>query len=198
MSKFENFRKIECSIILVDISGFTQLLYQANFREHIMESVIDVVHSMFKASIEFDDSDDNSMIINTTGDGFFAIAKGPDSCKLAIDYARNIREIFNEKILSVTESLAFRQTLDLRVALHYGTIYQLDVSRKTLGYYPIYIGDDLNLTSRLIDCNTAKKYNIAMSKQFYKKYLSDKDCEPEEILFDKNLYPEKIEVYRMK
>ena len=190
-------QKIECSIVLVDLSGFTQLLYQSSTSEKTMELVLKSIETLFRKSGEATKRTKHVQIINTTGDGFIAIARGTTPSRTAVDFAKLVQKQFEKYVKQTISSVPFRQRVDLRIALHHGTIYKIEIPFKDKTF-PLYIGDDLNLLARVINSQTSRRFTFAVTKSFYKRLmLTRKTPIPDEVILDRNRYPEEIEVFRI-
>ena len=190
-------QKIECSIILVDLSGFTQLLYQSNHDARTMELVLKSVETMYRKSHQTADGMKNVQIINTTGDGFIAIASGKTPSRTALQFAQMVHRQFEKYVKQIISSVPFRQRVDLRLALHHGSVFRIEISNRKSDS-SIYIGDDLNLLSRVIDSQTARRFTFAITGAFYKRLmLARKTPIPDEVILDRNQYPEEIEIFRI-
>jgi hypothetical protein len=199
-SKIELYQKLECSLILIDLSGFTQLLYHASYKDEIMRDVLMAVKKLFQNATKAALLTRDIQIVNTTGDGFVAIATGATPTRTAVKYIQEIKTHFKQYVKSVISSVPFRQRLDLRIALHHGFVYKIHISGLAKERYPLFIGDDLNLLSRLINSQVARRYGVALTKAFYKRLMltSDKELSTsDEAILDLNRYPEQIEVYRL-
>lgn len=193
--------RIECSLILIDMSGFTQLLYQASHNEKIMDVVVKAMEKLFRKSSEAAAAIKDVQIINTTGDGFFAMATGKMPSRTAVAFARLVQRRFDTGVKSVLASLPFRQKVELRVAMHHGTIYKIQLDKK-YGGIPLFISDDMNLLARVVGCQIARRYVFAITKTFHSRLMlaSNKDYKfmpPDEVILDRNRYPEQIEIFRL-
>ena len=116
--------RITCSLVLADLSGFTQLLYQAARSSESMALVLKFVERIFRRSAEAAASLQGVQIINTTGDGFLAMVKGTTPSRTAVTFARAVRDAFHLDAKQLLTQLPFRHRLHLRIALHHGTIYR--------------------------------------------------------------------------
>lgn len=106
--------RIECSMILIDLGGFTNLLYQADASEESMEKVLRAMQRMFEIGASAAMESDTVRIVNTTGDGFIAIATGPTPSRTAVAYARAVYGQFNRHVKSIIHGLPFRMTIGNR------------------------------------------------------------------------------------
>lgn len=193
------YRKIECSLILVDLSGFTQLLYHASDKEEIMRTVVLAMRRMFQDAMDSASGSEDVRIINTTGDGFIAIAEGSTPSRTAVNYVREVQAHFKQYVKAIIHSVPFRQRADLRIALHHGHVYEIDITRSGAEPYPVFIGDDINLLARVINGQVARRYGVAITRGFYRRLMMIKGDPPiaDEVILDRNRYPEQIEIYRL-
>ncbi len=193
-------QKIECSIIFIDLSGFTQLMYQASYRDEIVENVLDAMQRMFSSAAAAALESDSVRIINTTGDGFIAIATGPTPSRTAVAYVRAIHLQFDRLVKSIIHSLPFRMNITMRGALHHGFVHRFEVDG--IGGSPdtVYLGDDLNLLIRVVNSQVARTHTFAITRTFYRRLTlqDDKLLRPaDEVILDRNAYPEPVEVYTL-
>lgn len=193
----EQIKKHTCSLLLFDLSGFTQLIYQAGLSDEIMGQVLGAVRRMFLESGMSAKSCDNVKILVTTGDGFIAKASGEDSARTALEYAQLVHQQFKTHLQSAVHNLPFRQRIDLRVALHHGVFFEVPLDDNH-GGYPLYIGDDLNLMARVVNSQTARRHAFALTRAFV-ELLTGKTMpeDPDEVIQDRNLYPEQIEIFSL-
>lgn len=188
------YHKHTCSLILFDLSGFTQLIYQACCSEEMMAQVIASVRQVFDAAGREALSCGDIRILITTGDGFIAMADDPES---ALSYARDVHSNFRERLQAMVDGLPFRQRIDMRVALHHGAIYEVPLDA-CHGGYPLFIGDALNMMSRVVNSQTARRHGFALTRSFIELLLGTTVTDdPYEVIQDRNQYPEEIEVFRL-
>lgn len=193
-------QKIECSIILIDLSGFTQLMYQANYREDIVENVLEAMQKMFGIGVKAALEADSVQMINTTGDGFIAIATGPTPSRTAVAFARAVHDQFNSNVKPIINALPFRISINLRVALHHGFVHRFDVEETGGIFHSVCLGDDLNLLARVVNSQVARRYTFAITRTFFRRLTLLDDTElrlADEVILDRNAYPEHIEVYTL-
>lgn len=194
-----NSEAIECSLMLVDVSGFTQLLYHASTKDEVLHVVANAMKRFFQHAADTAVASEGIMVINTTGDGFIAIASGATPSRAAVSYAQSIRSHFDRYVAPTIHSVPFRQRVDLRIAMHHGIVHRIDITGLTAGDHPIFIGDDINLIARVANCQVARRYGTAITRAFYRRLMLTKAAPPaaEEVILDRNRYPEQIEVYRL-
>ena len=191
---------IECSLVLIDLSGFTQMIYLSQSSEQTMLLVLKAMQRFFRESEKAAEKIGDVTIINNTGDGFIAIAEGKLPSRRALSFVQDVSTIYKRFVKSVLHSLPFRQRIDLRVALHHGTVHRVDIGSPSSSNRFLYLGDDLNLLSRVINSQVARKYGFAITRGFYRRLmLKKKQTTPQadEIILDRNQYPEPIEIYRL-
>ncbi len=195
----DHYRKIECSLILVDLSGFTQLLYHASYKEEIMRTVVLAMQRLFQEAMDAASTTQDVRIINTTGDGFIAIATGKTPSRTAVAFVQQVQSHFKLYVKAVIHSVPFRQRADLRIALHHGSVYEIDIQRAGQEHYPVFIGDDINLLARVINGQVARRYGVAITRAFYRRLTMSKNDPPtaDEVILDRNRYPEQIEIYKL-
>jgi class 3 adenylate cyclase len=195
-----SYQKIDCSLILTDLSGFTQLLYHASCKEEIMKRVIGGIQRMFQNASKAATVAKDVQIINTTGDGFLAMVTGETPSRTAVAYAKMLEKQFASHLKSILHNVPFRQRVDLRIALHHGCVYRVEITDVSKEGYPIFIGDDINLLARVINSQTARRFVVAVTRAFYKRLVLGKETDlpiPDEVIVDRNRYPEQIEIYRL-
>ena len=141
--------RVECSLMLIDVSGFTQLLYHASYKDEVMRVVALAMKRLFQDAADTAKEAHDVEIINTTGDGFLAIATGATPSRTAVRFSQGIRAHFDEKVKGMIHSVPFRQRVELRIALHHGTGHRIAVQGLISGDHPVYIGDDINLIARV-------------------------------------------------
>lgn len=191
--------ELECSLMLIDVSGFTQLLYHASYKEEVMHVVSLAMQRLFQDAADTAKETHDVEVINTTGDGFLAIATGATPSRTAVRFCQGIRAHFDEKVKAMIHSIPFRQRIDLRMALHHGTVHRISVKGLTPGDHPVYIGDDINLIARVINSQVARRYGMAITRAFHRRLTMTKGEAPmaDEVILDRNRYPEQIEVYKL-
>lgn len=190
---------VECSLMLIDVSGFTQLLYHSSYKEEVMRVVAQAMKRFFQDAADTAKETRDVEIINTTGDGLIAIATGATPSRTAVRFCQGIRAHFDEKVKAMIHSVPFRQRVDLRIALHHGTVHRIAITGLTAGDHPVYIGDDINLIARVINSQVARRYGIAVTRAFYRRLTMTKGDAPmaDEVILDRNRYPEQIEIYKL-
>jgi class 3 adenylate cyclase len=190
---------LECSMILVDLSGFTQLLYQASRSHDLMVLVSQGVRAMFSRAIISATRAADVTLINTSGDGFIAIASGQTPSRTAVAFATQIQSNFRVFVEPVLNRVPFRTAVDVRIAMHHGYVFPIEIVSSS-PHSLLYIGDDLNLLARVASSETARRRGVAVTTRFLARLLLCKDDElqdPDEVILDRNVYPEAIEVYRL-
>ena len=195
--QIEGCRRIEGSIILVDLSGFTQLLYHASNDERLMNFVLHAMKRLFDDAMKAADASDDVRIINNTGDGFIALATGTKPSRAAVDFAHRVQDHFKTYVSSIIGSMPFRQRTELRIALHHGHVHEIDIERHGEPPYQVYVSDDINLLARVVNSQVARRQGLAITRSFLRRLMQSKGelPLPAEVILDRNRYPEQIEVY---
>jgi len=195
----ESSEVIECSLMLIDVSGFTQLLYHASYKPEVMRVVAHAMKRFFQDAADTARTTRDVEIFNTTGDGFLALATGPKPSRTAVAFSQGVRAHFDAHVKALIHSVPFRQRVDLRIALHHGTVHRIAVQGLTAGDHPVYIGDDINLIARVINSQMARRTGTAITRAFYRRLTMIKGEPPvaDEVIIDRNRYPEQIEVYKL-
>jgi len=185
--------------MLMDVSGFTQLLYHASNKGEVLRIVASSMERFFQHAADTAISSEGVTIINTTGDGFIAIASGATPSRTAVEFSQRIRDQFDKYVAPAIHSVPFRQRVDLRIALHHGIVHRIDIKGLTAGDHPVFIGDDINLVARVINSQVARRYGMAITRPFFRRLMLTKGDPPpaDEVILDRNRYPEQIEVYRL-
>ena len=93
---------VECSLMLIDVSGFTQLLYHASYKDEVMRVVALAMKRLFQDAADTARETHDVEIINTTGDGFLAIATGATPSRTAVRFCQGIRAHFDEKVKAMS------------------------------------------------------------------------------------------------
>lgn len=186
----------EASMMIVDLSGFTRLLHAASRDVKLTKRILHAVQRLFAYSVAETESLDFNLV-NTTGDGFLALATGATPSRTALVAARAIRQRFEQRFPGVLASLPFRARLDLRVALHHGTVYAYSIPR-LLNDMVLYNSDDLNMVSRVVTSATARRRGAVCTRPFITRIMLRAPAEPPlEVILDAALYPEPIEVFAL-
>ena len=190
---------VECGLMLIDVSGFTQLLYLASHQDEVMRTVALAMKRFFQDAADTARETQDVEVINTTGDGFLAIATGATPSRTALRFCEAVRTHFDGKVRALIHSVPFRLRVDLRIALHHGTVHRISIAGLTAGDHPVYIGDDINLIARVINSSVARRYGTAITRAFYRRLMLVKGELPtaDDTILDRNRYPEQIEVYRL-
>lgn len=197
-----------------DVSASTILWHEARSRDQgeeegqCQEKLTQALADFFSAAIA-KAAESGVQFVNSTGDGFLAVSHSTywsnhtgrhddpnyHPAQAMYAFSRRAYAAFEEHIRTFVNTQRFvcRKTVYLRVALHYGSVHQLNS-----GSHPYFFGDPLNYASRLLDSNVARRNQIACSRVFFARFHR-RDIEevggPREIMADRNKYPEPIEVY---
>lgn len=202
-----------------DISGSTALWHEARFRDRQQGSTgprpspqqvkLAGILADFFALARRQAEWLGLVFVNTTGDGF-VVASRPTfwsphgrghrdgnyhPCQILYDYGLAVASDFEKHVKRVVRELQYvnARVATLRIGFHYGQLYELNDDE-----HPLFFGDALNLSSRLLDSKVARTGHPACSYQFFKRFhrLGRREPgAPQETIIDRNRYPEPIDVY---
>ena len=183
-------------MLLVDLSGFSHVMYLASRDKAATKRILRAVQAMFARTNLAKSAVKDFKVINTTGDGFLALAGGRTPTRTALRAAQLIVESYDPRFASVLGQLPFRARVDLRIGLHHGLVYSYSMPTFMSGI-PLYNSDDLNLLSRVTSSHTARRTGMACTKVFAERLALANPGLPAEVIVDKNVYPEPIEIYAL-
>lgn len=189
--------KLDRTLMLIDLSGFTQLIYQASHNQRLLAKVMETVCDFFAGSGRIVQQSDDVEIVNHTGDGFIAMVGGKTPTRAAVTLARGVIARYQEQTAPRLSNVPFRQKVDLRVALHHGDVYRTEIPDFAPGR-PLYFGDDINVLARVVNSQTARRFGIGLTRSIYRRLtLGRGEPVADEVIIDRNRYPEQIEVFRL-
>lgn len=193
----KGFYKINAAVVFLDMEGYTQIVYQcANDKTNMWKFCTRMTE--FWKKMEVHGLDKSIIIINNAGDGFLALSDDPKMPKTnASVFSAILKEEFESSFAKFPTEIGYRFKPRIRIGLHFGKIYFIRRESTKSGFENIYIGDALNVAARIASSNTARKFQIACSKEFYDKLSpGEKDKYKEgETYYDLNKYPEPIVLY---
>lgn len=199
----------ETGILFADLSGYSQLVYQCVGDEEKLKRLGLALFRLFNdASADHPDV----TVEGYAGDGFLALAHGKKPAKAIYEFATAVHERFEKDVKSLLLNLGFRVSVSLRTGMHVGKVWQMPITpRKQAGdqapdQTPHALGDAINLSdaivvaSRVVTGQTCRRFGQALTRTCYKRLMlaGGKDIrEPDEVIQDRNQYPEPVEVYRL-
>jgi len=188
---------IKGAIIYLDIEGFTEITYQCTQDEAKMGKFCDLLGSFWKR-MEQHGLGKSIHIVNNAGDAFVALCDDASRKRTnASVFAASLLEQFSETFKKFPESIGYRFVPRIQIGLHYGTVYLVSRNAPGSAFDIIFIGDAINVAARICSSTTARQCQIACSDQFHERLVRSESekYHPKETLYDRNKYPEPIEIY---
>lgn len=194
----------ETGILFADLSGYSQLVYQCVGDEAKLKRLGLALFRLFN-----DASADHPEVTveGYAGDGFLALAHGNKPAKAIYDFADTVHERFDRDVKSLLLNLGFRVSVSLRTGMHVGKVWQMPmrprhqaVDALDPAMMGINISDAIVVASRVVTGQTCRRFGMAVTRTCYKRLMlaGGKDVrEPDEVIQDRNQYPEPVEVYRL-
>jgi len=201
----------DTGILFADLSGYTQLVYQCVGDEERLQRLGLAMFRLFNhAAAEHPDV----TVEGYAGDGFLALAHGKRPAKAIYEFASAVHQRFENDTRSLLMNLGFRAEVSLRTGMHVGKVWRMplkpDQSEDTpnpqdlrTGALPgagINLSDAIVVASRVVTGQTSRRFGMAVTRTCYKRLLlaGGRDIrEPDEVIQDRNQYPEPVEVYRL-
>lgn len=201
----------ETGILFADLSGYSQLVYQCVGDEEKLKRLGLALFRLFNdASADHPDV----TVEGYAGDGFLALAHGKKPAKAIYDFATAVHERFDQDVKSLLLNLGFRVSVSLRTGMHVGKVWQMpmrprprngaqdaqginDLSGGAMG---INLSDAIVVASRVVTGQTCRRFGIGVTRTCYKRLMlagGKAIREPDEVIQDRNQYPEPVEVYRL-
>ena len=136
---------------------------------------------------------------------FLALSTGDKPAREIYDLAQTLHHRFNADVRALLMDLGFRATVSLRTGLHVGKVWQMPLGDVATGEpgaaHSVNISDAIVVASRIITAQTCRRFGMGLSRSCYKRLmLSGHKAirEPDEVIQDRNQYPEPVEVYRLR
>lgn len=199
----------ETGILFADLSGYSQLVYQCVGDEEKLKRLGLALFRLFNdASANHPDV----TVEGYAGDGFLALAHGKKPAKAIYDFAMTVHDRFDNDVKSLLLNLGFRVSVSLRTGMHTGKVWQMPMrpgnvvqdaegnetnSGATMG---VNLSDAIVVASRVVTGQTCRRFGVGVTRTCYKRLMlaGGKDIrEPDEVIQDRNQYPEPVEVYRL-
>ncbi|MEM1354777.1 MAG: hypothetical protein AAGC44_11610 [Planctomycetota bacterium] len=194
----------DTGILFADLSGYTQLVYQCVGEEAKLKRL---GLAMFRL---FNDASEQHPDINVegyAGDGFLALAHGKKPARAIYDFAMTVHERFDTDVKSLLLNLGFRVSVSLRTGMHVGKVWRMPMKAGVSDPQAIIdspmalnVSDAIVVASRVVTGQTCRRFGLAVTRTSYKRlmYAGGKPIrEPDEVIQDRNQYPEPVEVYRL-
>lgn len=208
----------DTGILFADLSGYTQLVYQCVGDEERLQRLGLAMYRLFNTA---DAAHPDVTVEGYAGDGFLALSTGKKPAKAIYDFAMAVHNRFETEVRSLLLNLGFRVSVSLRTGMHVGKVWRMptpspEASGKlrlqpepapdVVGHgHPLRepglnISDAIVVASRVVTGQTSRRFGLAVTRTSYKRLMlaGGKDIrEPDEVIQDRNQYPEPVEVYRL-
>ena len=190
----------ETGILFADISGYTQLLWQCDGDEARLHKLALAIQRLFSLATS---GFPHISVEGFAGDGFLALAHGPKPATELYQLTRRLHERFNGDVRSLLMDLGFRTNVQLRCGLHVGKVRQITLLGEDGQPHPqqVNLSDAIVVASRVVTSQTSRRFGTAMTRTCYKRLLllgGKETREPDEVIQDRNKYPEPPNVYRLR
>ena len=190
----------ETGILFADLSGYSQLVYQCVGDEAKLKRLGLALFRLFNdASVDHHDVS----VEGYAGDGFLALAHGQKPAKAIYDFATAVHERFDQDVKSLLLNLGFRVSVSLRTGMHVGKVWRMPMRESqddAITPMAVNLSDAIVVASRVVTGQTCRRFGLAVTRTCYKRLMlaGGKDIrEPDEVIQDRNQYPEPVEVYRL-
>jgi hypothetical protein len=199
----------ETGILFADLSGYSQLVYQCVGDEARLQRLGLALFRLFNdASADHPDV----TVEGYAGDGFLALAHGKKPAKSIYDFAMTVHDRFDQDVKSLLLNLGFRVSVSLRTGMHTGKVWRMpmrpqmaiedaaDTASNSGGPMGVNLSDAIVVASRVVTGQTCRRFGVGVTRTCYKRLMlaGGKDIrEPDEVIQDRNQYPEPVEVYRL-
>jgi class 3 adenylate cyclase len=190
----------ETGILFADLSGYSQLVYQCVGDEAKLKRLGLALFRLFNdASVDHPDVS----VEGYAGDGFLALAHGKKPAKSIYDFAMAVQDRFDQDVKSLLLNLGFRVSVSLRTGMHVGKVWRMpmrEMMEDEITPMAVNLSDAIVVASRVVTGQTCRRFGLAVTRTCYKRLMlaGGKDIrEPDEVIQDRNQYPEPVEVYRL-
>lgn len=198
----------ETGILFADLSGYSQLVYQCVGDEEKLKRLGLALFRLFNdASADHPDV----TVEGYAGDGFLALAHGKKPAKAIYNFATAVHERFEQDVKSLLLNLGFRVSVSLRTGMHVGKVWQMPMRPQELAQCEdgvqeiappmgINLSDAIVVASRVVTGQTCRRFGVGVTRTCYKRLMlagGKTIREPDEVIQDRNQYPEPVEVYRL-
>lgn len=200
----------ETGILFADLSGYSQLVYQCVGDEAKLKRLGLALFRLFNdASADHPDVS----VEGYAGDGFLALAHGKKPAKAIYDFATAVHDRFDQDVKSLLLNLGFRVSVSLRTGMHVGKVWRMPMTPGSLAPHAeqaqsgsgvpagVNLSDAIVVASRVVTGQTCRRFGVGVTRTCYKRLMlaGGKDIrEPDEVIQDRNQYPEPVEVYRLR
>jgi class 3 adenylate cyclase len=188
----------EVGILFADLSGYTQVVYQCVSGEDRLRRLSVALYRLFNGPGQ---AHPDISVEGYAGDGFLAFSRGRTPVRTLYDFALTLHRRFDAETRPLMLNLGFRASAALRTGLHIGRVWRMRLSEET--EMPRYsnISDAINVASRVVAGQVCRRRGLAVTRDCYRRllYAGRKEVrEPDEVIQDRNQYPEPIEIYHIR
>lgn len=193
----------ETGILFADLSGYSQLVYQCVGDEEKLKRLGLALFRLFNDAAA---NHPDVTVEGYAGDGFLALAHGKKPAKAIYDFAMTVHDRFDNDVKSLLLNLGFRVSVSLRTGMHTGKVWQMPLRpsqedcKDVMPPTGINLSDAIVVASRVVTGQTCRRFGVGVTRTCYKRLMlaGGKDIrEPDEVIQDRNQYPEPVEVYRL-
>lgn len=190
----------ETGILFADLSGYTQLVYQCVGDEVRLKRLGTALWRLFSDAAS---TLPTVRVEGYAGDGFLALSTGPKPAREVYTLALALHHRFNSDVKALLHDLGFRTSVSLRTALHVGKVWRMPIAALPgqSASQAVNLSDAIVVAARVVTSQSCRRFGIGMTTTCYKRLLlagGREVREPDEVMQDRNLYPEPIEVYRLR
>lgn len=196
----------ETGILFADLSGYSQLVYQCVGDDEKLNRLGLALFRLFNdASADHPDVS----VEGYAGDGFLALAHGQKPAKAIYNFATAVHERFDQDVKSLLLNLGFRVSVSLRTGMHVGKVWRMPMipSNQPIDQAQpdvvmgVNVSDAIVVASRVVTGQTCRRFGVGVTRTCYKRLMlagGKQIREPDEVIQDRNQYPEPVEVYRLR
>ncbi len=188
----------EVGILFADLSGYTQVVYQCVGDEDRLRRLSVALYRLFNAPGQ---AHPDISVEGYAGDGFLAFSRGRTPVRTMYDFALTLHARFNAETRQLMLNLGFRASAALRTGLHIGPVWRMKLSEDPEPPRYSNISDAINVASRVVAGQVCRRRGLAVTRDCYRRllYAGRKEVrEPDEVIQDRNQYPEPIEIYHIR
>ncbi|MEM6750822.1 MAG: hypothetical protein AAF612_10165 [Planctomycetota bacterium] len=195
----------DAGVIYADLSGYSQLVYQcASDPERLDRLALGMARLLQHDPARQPDVE----IEGYAGDGFVALCLGDKPARQAYGFAQDLHQRFHQHARPLLMDLGFRVDVRLRTAFDVGKAYRVSLddahddtaSGGAPGGRTVLMSESAIIAARIASGQCCRRFGAAMSRRAYKRLLmaGGQDIrEPDEVILDRNRFPEPIDVYRL-
>ncbi|MEM7682193.1 MAG: hypothetical protein AAF288_09580 [Planctomycetota bacterium] len=210
-------------VVYADVSGYSQLVYQSIDTPERLDRL---ALGMSRLLAHDQDRWPGVAIEGYAGDGFVAVCDHPKPARLAHRFAQDLHARFADQVRPLLMDLGFRVDVRLRVAFDVGKVVRVELDgappgSSTPGAHPpaaappdiaspdtnhtpaarsVLMSECAIVAARIASGQCCRRFGTAMSRRAYKRLMlagGKAVRDPDEVIQDRNRFPEPIDVYRL-